>query len=42
MAKLTPLAKGLIAITIVSVFGAAAWHLGVKDIVSGSGDGCQG
>jgi NitT/TauT family transport system substrate-binding protein len=39
MAKLTPLAKGLIALTIASVFGAAAWHLGVKDMVNGAPDG---
>ena len=37
MAKLTPLAKGLVALTIASVFGAAAWHLGVKDMVSSNG-----
>lgn len=41
MAKLTPMAKGLIAVTILSVFGAAAWHLGVKDIVK-SGGGYSG
>ena len=35
MAKLTPLAKGLITVTILAVTGAAAWHLGLKDLVSG-------
>ena len=35
MAKLTPLAKGLIAVTILSVTAAAAWQLGIKDLVSG-------
>ena len=38
MAKLTPAAKGLISLVILSVAGAAAWHLGVKDLVSPSGD----
>jgi len=37
MAKLTPLAKGLITLAIVGVAGAAAWRLGLKDIVSGAG-----
>ncbi|MED5372134.1 MAG: phosphate ABC transporter substrate-binding/OmpA family protein [Myxococcota bacterium] len=35
MAKLTPLAKGLIAVTILSLTAAAAWQLGVKDMVQG-------
>ena len=35
MAKLTPLAKGLITVTILAVTAAAAWHLGVKDLVGG-------
>ncbi|MEL6342503.1 MAG: phosphate ABC transporter substrate-binding/OmpA family protein [Myxococcota bacterium] len=35
MAKLTPLAKGLIAVTILAVTAAAAWQLGVKDLVLG-------
>ena len=45
MAKLTPLAKGLIALTILSVTAAAAWQLGLKGIVTdalddaGSDDG---
>src|SRR5687768_17292915 len=34
MAKLTPLAKGLITLSILAVAGAAAWHLGLKDVVS--------
>ena len=38
MAKLTPAAKGLISLVILSVAGAAAWHLGVKDLVSPSGE----
>ncbi|MEZ4239334.1 MAG: phosphate ABC transporter substrate-binding/OmpA family protein [Myxococcota bacterium] len=38
MAKLTPLAKGLIAVTILAVTGAAAWHLALRDMVFGSGD----
>lgn len=37
MAKLTPLAKGLIAVMILSVTAAAAWQLGVKDMVLGDG-----
>lgn len=32
MASLTPVAKGLIAVAIVAVSGAAAWHLGVKNL----------
>ena len=39
MAKLTPLAKGLIALTILSVTAAVAWQLGVKDLVLGGGGG---
>lgn len=40
MAKLTPLAKGLITVAILGVAGAAAWRLGLKDIVGGrAGDG---
>lgn len=41
MAKLTPLAKGLIVVTILSVFGAAAYHLVGKDMLAdnGSSDG---
>jgi outer membrane protein OmpA-like peptidoglycan-associated protein/ABC-type nitrate/sulfonate/bicarbonate transport system substrate-binding protein len=35
MAKLTPLSKGLIAVAIVAVAGAAAWQLGLKDLVTG-------
>jgi outer membrane protein OmpA-like peptidoglycan-associated protein/ABC-type nitrate/sulfonate/bicarbonate transport system substrate-binding protein len=34
MAKLTPLAKGLLTLAILGVAGAAAWRLGLKDIVS--------
>jgi NitT/TauT family transport system substrate-binding protein len=37
MAKLTPMAKGLIALMILSVTAAAAWQLGVKDLVLNSG-----
>ncbi len=39
MAKLTPLAKGLIALTILSITAAAAWQLGLKDIVLGGPEG---
>jgi outer membrane protein OmpA-like peptidoglycan-associated protein/ABC-type taurine transport system substrate-binding protein len=39
MARLTPLAKGLISISILAVAAAAAWHLGLKDVVSGMGGG---
>lgn len=43
MAKLTPLAKGLIVVMILSVTAAAAWQLGVKDMVLGDGgDGGEG
>jgi hypothetical protein len=37
-AKLTPIAKILIAVVIVAVTAAAAWHLGLKNIVAGGGD----
>ncbi|MEC7986523.1 MAG: phosphate ABC transporter substrate-binding/OmpA family protein [Myxococcota bacterium] len=36
MAKLTPAAKGIISLAIIAVAGAAAWHLGIKDLVNGS------
>ncbi len=37
MAKLTPLAKGLLTIAILGGSAAAAWHLGLKDLIqSGS------
>jgi NitT/TauT family transport system substrate-binding protein len=39
MAKLTPLAKGLVTVTILAVTAAAAWHLGVKNLVRGKADG---
>ncbi|MEQ8276239.1 MAG: phosphate ABC transporter substrate-binding/OmpA family protein [Deltaproteobacteria bacterium] len=39
MAKLTPAAKGLITITILAIAGAAAWHLGVKDMIAGNAGG---
>jgi len=39
MAKLTPLAKGLITIIILGGTATAAWYLGVKDLVSGDGGG---
>jgi NitT/TauT family transport system substrate-binding protein len=46
MAKLTPMAKGLIAIAIVGGTGAAAWKLGLRDLLQGkvadSGQGAQG
>jgi len=42
MAKLTPLAKGLITLAILSVTAAVAWQLGVKDLVLGSDDGMAG
>ncbi len=38
MAKLTPLAKVLISLAILSTAAAAAWQLGVKDLVMGTGD----
>ncbi|MBK8010748.1 MAG: OmpA family protein [Deltaproteobacteria bacterium] len=37
MARLTPLAKGLLTVTIIAVSGAAAWHLGLKDYASKAG-----
>jgi len=37
--KLTALSKALLAITILSVFCAAAWFIGVKDLILGSPDG---
>lgn len=33
MAKLTPLAKGLLTIAILGGTAAAAWHLGLKDLI---------
>ncbi|MEL6185755.1 MAG: phosphate ABC transporter substrate-binding/OmpA family protein [Myxococcota bacterium] len=33
MAKLTPLAKGLITVTILAVAGAAAWQLGLREVI---------
>lgn len=38
MAKLTPLAKGLFTIAILGGTAAAAWHLGLKDLIQGQGD----
>ena len=38
MAKLTPLAKGLFTIAILGGTAAAAWHLGLKDLIQGRGD----
>jgi NitT/TauT family transport system substrate-binding protein len=35
MARLTPLAKGLIAIAILGGTGAAAWKLGLRDMLKG-------
>jgi NitT/TauT family transport system substrate-binding protein len=34
MAKLTPLAKGLITVAIIGIAGAGAWHLGLKKLVN--------
>jgi NitT/TauT family transport system substrate-binding protein len=39
MAKLTPMAKGLITVTVLAVAGAAAWHLGLKGLVRGEQPG---
>jgi NitT/TauT family transport system substrate-binding protein len=36
MAKLTPLAKGLIGIAILGGIGAAAWKLALRDMLSGN------
>ena len=36
-AKLTPLAKVLIAVAILAVTAAAAWHLGLKNVIAGGG-----
>jgi len=38
MARLTPLAKGLIAIVILGGTAAAAWRLGIKDLIQGGGE----
>jgi NitT/TauT family transport system substrate-binding protein len=35
MAKMTPLAKGLVTLIILGGTAAAAWHLGLKEIVQG-------
>lgn len=43
MAKLTPLAKGLLTIAILGGTAAAAWHLGLKELIqSGSQDPVRG
>ena len=39
MAKLTPLAKGLVTLIILGATGTAAWHLGLRDLVQGKGEG---
>jgi len=39
MARLTPLAKGLITITILGGAAAAVWHLGLKDMLAGGQQG---
>ncbi len=39
MAKLTPLAKGLLAVAILGGTGAAAWKLGLKDLLQKKSDG---
>jgi NitT/TauT family transport system substrate-binding protein len=36
MARLTPLAKGLVTLVILGGTAAAAWHLGLREIVQGS------
>jgi NitT/TauT family transport system substrate-binding protein len=41
MAQLTPLAKGILAVTILSVTGAAAWHLGLKDKLGAGAKGSE-
>jgi NitT/TauT family transport system substrate-binding protein len=41
MPPLTPLSKGVITLGILSVAGAAAWHLGVQDLVSRMGEGAS-
>jgi NitT/TauT family transport system substrate-binding protein len=38
-ARLTPLAKILIAVTVVAAAGAAAWWLGLKDLFTSDGGG---
>jgi outer membrane protein OmpA-like peptidoglycan-associated protein/ABC-type nitrate/sulfonate/bicarbonate transport system substrate-binding protein len=39
MAKLTPLAKGLVTLVILGGTAAAAWHLGLREIVQGAPGG---
>lgn len=39
MAKMTPLAKGLVTLIILGGTAAAAWHLGLKEIVQGKNPG---
>jgi NitT/TauT family transport system substrate-binding protein len=39
MAKMTPLAKGLVTLIILGGTAAAAWHLGLKEIVQGKPPG---
>ena len=39
MARLTPLAKGLITLVILGGTAAAAWHLGLRDLVQGKDGG---
>ena len=41
MARLTPLAKGLITITILGGATAAVWHLGLKDMLAGKQGGAE-
>src|SRR5262245_19528539 len=38
MARLTPLAKGLVTLSILAVAGAAAWHLGLKNMLAKHND----
>jgi NitT/TauT family transport system substrate-binding protein len=39
MAKMTPLAKGLVTLIILGGTAAAAWHLGVKEMIQGATSG---
>jgi NitT/TauT family transport system substrate-binding protein len=39
MAKMTPLAKGLVTLIILGGTAAAAWHLGLKEMIQGATSG---
>ncbi|GAB2903912.1 hypothetical protein GCM10027046_36670 [Uliginosibacterium flavum] len=41
MARLTPMAKGLVALIILGGAGALAWNFGLKEVVSGLQSGTQ-